>query len=213
MKIIDLTHTISEFMTVYPGSEKPVLRNIATVKTNGYNEQSLTFFSHTGTHIDAPAHIISNGKTLDRYDLTTFFGKAIVIDCTACSLIDEVIIENSLSGKDPPKFLLFYTGWDRHWCNDNYFHNYPVLSPEAATYITQLSLNGLGIDAASYDPFDSKDLINHHILLEHELILIENLCHLNQIRSREVLFSCFPLKIKQTDGSPTRAVAITSTID
>jgi len=208
-KIIDLTHTISEYMTVYPGSDKPVLRTIATIPVNGYNEHSLTIFTHTGTHIDAPAHIIPNGKTLDRYDISAFFGNAVVINCTGCSMIDTRIIENSLSGKDIPKFLLFYTGWDRHWCNERYFQKYPVLSSAAAIFVSKLPLNGVGIDAASFDPFESKDLENHHILLEREFILVENICHLNLIRSDEVIFSCFPLKITQTDGSPTRAIAIT----
>jgi len=213
MKIIDLSHTLHENMTVYPGSEKPVLQKVATIKEDGHNEHCLTYYSHTGTHIDAPAHLLARGKSLDSYDINTFLGRALVINCTGCITIERETIENSLSNNSIPQFLLFFTGWDHHWHNKKYFRGYPILSPEAAILLSQLSLNGVGVDAASFDEPDSKDLINHHILLERELILVENLCNLDLIPSGEVLFSCFPLKINKADGSPVRAVAITSFID
>ena len=48
MNVIDLTHPISEGMTVYPGSESPILRNMTNIEVDGYREQKLTFSSHTG---------------------------------------------------------------------------------------------------------------------------------------------------------------------
>jgi len=182
-KIIDLSHTISESMTVYPGSEKPVIHNVASIEKHGYNEFGLTCSTHTGTHIDAPYHILGNGKTLDIYDINAFFGKALVIDCTGHSIIERKLLENSVSEKEIPQFLLFHTGWDRYWSISKYFDNYPLLSKEAAEYIALLPLNGVGIDAPSYDSLNSIDLPNHK------------------------LFACFPLKINRSDASPVRAVA------
>jgi len=206
-KITDLSHTISEYMTVYPNSEKPVIRNVASIEKHGYNELCLTCSTHAGTHIDAPFHIHGKGKTLDIYDINTFFGKALVIDCTGYSIIERKLIEDSLSKKEIPQFLLFYTGWDLYWSSLKYFDNYPLLSKEAVEYIAQLPLNGVGIDAPSYDPLDIADFPNHKILLKSGFVLVENLCKLNLINSEEVLFACFPLKINRADASPVRAVA------
>ena len=65
MTVIDLTHTIREDMPVYPGTEQPRLTTACTVSQCGYRETLLHMYSHTGTHIDAPAHMIDGALTLD----------------------------------------------------------------------------------------------------------------------------------------------------
>ncbi len=207
-KIIDLSHTISEDMTIYPGSEKPSLLNIATIIENGFNELEINISTHTGTHVDAPAHILSDGKTLDQYSIKSFFGKGLVIDCTNSNSIEKSVIKNSIANKIEPDFLIFRTGWDRYWNNNNYFNNYPILTYEAAEFISNLSLSGVGIDAPSFDHFNSVELPNHNTLLRSGFILIENLCNLSLLPEDVILFSFLPLKIKDTDGSPIRAIAI-----
>lgn len=206
--IIDLSHTLQENMIVYPDSPNPVLDPVATIESNGYNELRITCSTHTGTHIDAPSHILEKGKNLDELNIDTFYGNALVIDCSHQKSIEEACIEDSLTDYSYFHFLLFYTGWDRYWNTPEYFRNYPVLSSEAAGFISRLHLKGVGIDAPSYDPVISTDLPNHHILLKSGIILIENLCGLQRIPSGEFIFSCFPLKIDRSDASPVRAVAI-----
>ena len=65
MTVIDLTHTIREDMPVYPGTEQPRLTTACTVSQCGYRETLLHMYSHTGTHMDAPAHMIDGALTLD----------------------------------------------------------------------------------------------------------------------------------------------------
>lgn len=57
MRVIDLTHTISENMPVYPGTEPPVLAGANTYEKDGFKETKLTMYTHTGTHMDPPAHL------------------------------------------------------------------------------------------------------------------------------------------------------------
>ena len=76
MKIIDLTHTLEEEMPVFPGTEKPKLENACTLNKDGFREKLLTMYSHTGTHMDAPAHMLENGLCLDELDVDHFFGNA-----------------------------------------------------------------------------------------------------------------------------------------
>ena len=83
MKVIDLTHTISEDMLVYPGTEKPKLTTMSTYENDGFKETLLHMYSHTGTHVDPPAHIFENRTTLDQFPPEQFIGKALVIDCKA----------------------------------------------------------------------------------------------------------------------------------
>ena len=81
MSVLDLTHTISGEMPVYPGTEKPMLTAACTIETAGYRETLLHMYSHTGTHMDAPAHMIARGRTLDSYGVEKFVGPGFVLDC------------------------------------------------------------------------------------------------------------------------------------
>ena len=65
MRAIDLTHTIAPGMPVYPGTEPPVLSPGSTYARDGFRETRLTLFSHTGTHMDAPAHLFPDRTALD----------------------------------------------------------------------------------------------------------------------------------------------------
>ena len=81
MNVIELTHTIQGDMPVYPGTEKPVLTTACTIRDAGYRETILHMYSHTGTHMDAPAHMIELGRTLDAFPAETFVGPGFVLDC------------------------------------------------------------------------------------------------------------------------------------
>ena len=82
MKIIDLTQLITADMPVYPGTEQPKLTVANTVEKDGFRETLITFYSHTGTHMDAPFHIYADRTSLDALPAEQFVGKALVIDCT-----------------------------------------------------------------------------------------------------------------------------------
>ena len=77
----ELTHTIRNDMPVYPGTEQPRLTTACTIDQCGYRETLLHMFSHTGTQMDAPAHMLRDGTALDRYDAAKFAGPAVVVDC------------------------------------------------------------------------------------------------------------------------------------
>ena len=61
MKAIDLTHIITEDMPVYPGTEPPKLTPANSYERDGFKETLLSLYTHTGTHIDPPAHIFPDG--------------------------------------------------------------------------------------------------------------------------------------------------------
>ena len=67
MKMLDLTHCITLEMPVYPGTEPPRLTAACTMEKDGFRETLLEMYSHTGTHMDAPAHMLPNGRTLDDF--------------------------------------------------------------------------------------------------------------------------------------------------
>ena len=94
MKVIDLTHTIKENMPVYPGTEPPCLEPANSYKKDGFKETRLSMFSHTGTHMDPPAHLFAGRTTLDVFDPEQFIGKALVIDCRALKEGESITMNN-----------------------------------------------------------------------------------------------------------------------
>jgi kynurenine formamidase len=209
MNIIDLSHTISPGMPVYPGDEPPVITNRAAIDEDGFVEKSITLGSHTGTHIDAPAHIIPYAPTLDRMPIDRFVGQGSVIDLTGMKNpeIDTAFLKSYESLFKTSEFVLLYTGWHRFWGQEKYFRGYPILSIEAALWIRSFGLKGIGVDALSVDEVEATDLPIHKILLERMLI-IENLTNLDKLPKTGFIFSCLPLKLENADASPVRAVAI-----
>ena len=209
MNVIDLTHTMHPGMPVYPGTESPEFLIPFTVEADGFTEKKITMFSHTGTHIDAPAHILVDGPTLDKLPATHFIGNACVLDFSKLQkpVIDLDDMTPFLRQIEKTEFVLMYTGWDRFWGQQAYFENYPVLSPEAAQQIASFNLKGIGSDMISVDPSDSRTLPIHQIFLGNNIVIIENLTNLEQLLQQEFTFYCLPLKIEQADGSPVRAVA------
>ena len=81
MNILDLTYVISPHMPVYPGTEGPTLAPACTHEKDGFQETLLSMYSHTGTHMDAPAHVLAGRASLDELPASQFVGKATVIRC------------------------------------------------------------------------------------------------------------------------------------
>ena len=211
MKIIDLTHTITNNMTVFPGGLQPDNKVISTVDKDGWMETRLHMDSHNGTHMDAPAHIFQDGTTLDKIDVINFIGNAALIDCTSIGEDEEIgydLIEKNKDIIDKCEFIVFYTNWSKYWNTEKYLYKYPIMSDEVAEFIVSSKKKGVAFDTISVDTIDSLTLPNHHKLLSNNVLIFENLTNLSEIKSNSFTFYALPLKFENADGAPIRAIAI-----
>ena len=211
MKVIDLTHTIRENMPVYPGTEQPRFIPANTYGRDGFKETLLQMYTHTGTHLDPPAHLYADGMTLDQFPVSQFIGKALVIDCRALQQGDAITME-VLKGYGEEltcaEFLLFHLGWDKRWGTASYFEDYPCVDEEVLDFIVCGAYKGIGFDVIGLDPIADAALPRHKKLFQNNRIInIENLKNLELCGSHLFWFSCFPLKLENSDGSPVRAIA------
>ncbi|TQR35938.1 cyclase family protein [Lysinibacillus sphaericus] len=210
MKIIDLTHTLTEKISVYPGTDQPSLKIICNHESDGFKETALTLTSHTGTHMDAPNHIFKDGITLDLISVEQFVGKGLVIDCSDLTEGQKITLDriNKVKkGVDQADFLLFYTGWDQYWGTDKYFGDYPHMTEEVAEYLIQSNKKGVGLDVISIDSMTS--LTNHKkVLFDSNFVIVENLTKLGEIGNELFTFYALPMKYENADGAPVRAIAI-----
>ena len=211
MKVIDLTHTIQEDMPVYPGTETPRLAPANSYEKDGFKETKLTMFTHTGTHMDPPAHLFPDRTTLDLFPADQFIGQALVINCRDLKEGDAITMAHLRQyGEkvDQADFLLFNLGWDKLWGTDAYFGDYPCIDEEVLDHIIAGRYKGIGFDVIGLDPIADENLTRHKKLFrEKDIVNIENLKDLHLCGDDLFHFSCFPLKINNCDGSPIRAVA------
>ncbi len=209
MRYHDLTRMIEPAMPVYPDTDPPRFRVGASIEEQGFLEHEIVMFTHTGTHMDAPAHLIAGGKTLDEYPVDAFVGPACVVDARG---VDGGTIGVEALGPyrariEAADFVLFDTGWHSLWDSPGYFDGFPTLTPEAAQWLVDLGIKGVGVDAISVDPVGVSEMRVHNVLLGAEVLIIENLGSLDALIGEDFAFSCYPLRFRHADGSPVRAVA------
>ncbi len=213
MRVIDLTHLVKEGMMVYPGTDAPTVRPACTLEKDGFRETHLSVFSHVGTHIDAPAHLLKAGRELDAFDAEQFVGNALVIDCRALpehAPIDMALLRTYGEDLTRADFLLFCTGYDKKWGNGAYFGDFPCLDDEALDFVINGKYKGIGSDTMSMDPMGDAMLPRHkRFLSSGDVINVENLKNLDLCVGEGLFrFVCLPLKYAHADGAPARAIAI-----
>lgn len=210
MKIIDLSHDLTPDMPVYPGTPRPIIEKIADVENDGFEERKINVYSHVGTHMDAPAHMIKNGSSLSDFHISDFAGPGCCLDLTKAEdpNIDLSHIEPYEKIISKSEFVILKTGWEKHWGRQEYYSGYPSLNPEAAQWLGGYKIKGLGIDAISADSHSTVDFPVHKTLLSCNTIIVENLANLDSLPESGFVFFCLPIKIKNGDGAPVRAAAM-----
>lgn len=210
-QVIDLTHTIQENMPVYPGTDTPKLIPANSYDRDGFKETLLQMYTHTGTHIDPPAHLYPNRTTLDQFPASQFIGKALVIDCRDRKEGESITMDCLAKYGEKTEqadFLLFNLGWDKRWGTDAYFGDYPCIDDEVLDYIIHGNYKGIGFDVIGLDPIADENLTRHKKLFQScDIVNIENLRNLERCGNDLFWFSCYPLKLENGDGSPIRAIA------
>ena len=212
VKPIDLTLTISESIPSFPGSPKPQFISWSNLKEDGYNLELLFLSSHTGTHLDAPYHFVKNGLKINQIPLDRLIGKAILIKIkktknNAITKSDIILFERKNGKISNKSSIFFFTGWQKNLQKKNYFTENPGLDISAAKYIASKKINLVGIDSPSIDLGNDESFNVHHIFSKNNILIVENLTNLKKISSKEFNFTILPLKLKDTTGSPVRAIA------
>ena len=206
--ILDLTHTISPDMPVYPGTSSPAFSKASTLDADGYRETQLGMVSHTGTHMDAPYHMLSHGSTLDELPVSQFCGRAVVLDVSDRDTITAAYLKEQNGLLRSVDFVLFYTGWEKRWPDPSFCESgFACPDPEAAKYLVSCGLKGVGTDAISVDGVGSGAFSTHKVLMEGGLVVMECMCLKKVVGRSDLQLFALPLKYRNSDGAPIRAVA------
>jgi arylformamidase len=204
MKIYDISSPIKENMTVYKNNEANLPEFIVTsnFSNSTHYETRLSINLHSGTHIDAPLHMIENGVTIDKYNLENFIIEAKVIDFT--NLADR-ITKSDLEKVDIKKgdFIIFKT---KNSFTEDFDFEFTFLEKSGAEYLRDLDIIGVGTDALGIERAQPNHE-THVLLLNKGIIILEGL-RLKDVPNGTYTLIALPLKIENVEAAPTRAILI-----
>lgn len=199
MKIVDLSISLNEQTPVYPGDPPVKIDKAGLFEQDGYVDHLVHIGTHVGTHIDAPLHMIKDGKTLDQFPPDRFVGRGKLIEGFDLDALKQ-------AGIGPDDIVLFHTGLSDKFYEPEYWEIREAMSEEAAKYLAELKPKMVGMDTGGADTKGSKGHPVHKILLGADVLIIENLVNLAELAGKEFTVYAIPIKL-QLDGAPARVIA------
>lgn len=200
-KIIDISQPLRPGIPVFPGDTEFHPFDVARLADgSSCNIGSVTMSLHTGTHADAPYHFDDRGATIDAVDLSVYVGKAVVIDCSGATSVEETHVQ-SITGSKVERILFKTMSADL----DQFTSSFAYLSEAAAREVVRRGVRLVGVDTPSVDHATSKNLSTHRILLDGQVAILENL-NLADVDPGEYELIALPLRLVGRDASPVRAV-------
>ena len=209
MRIFDISVSIHPKLPVWPGDPQIVLERYRQLANgDASNDSRLACSVHCGTHIDAPAHFIEKGNTIEQLSLDSLVGNATVVEFPKIHRITPDLLETQKIDTQTNRLLL-KTKNSELWADPEheFYPDYVALSAEAARWIVNNGIQLVGIDYLSIQLFKDAEPLTHRILLEAGVIILEGL-NLRDVKPGTYQLICLPLKLTGSDGAPARAILI-----
>ncbi|MFC1517414.1 cyclase family protein [Candidatus Margulisiibacteriota bacterium] len=202
--IYDVTILIHDAMACWPSDPAVKIKKFKDISCgNSSNVKIIQIGTHTGTHIDAPIHMLSHGASLDDIPLNKLVGNAIVVDIgDAKSISLNQLQRISIDGV---KIILFKTKNSQIFPKGKFNEYFIYLEEVAAQYLVNKGIELVGIDGPSIDKYKQPDHPVHQILLGNNVVIIEML-DLSKVMAGVYKITALPLKIKGADGAPARVI-------
>ncbi len=210
-KIYDLSVTLKTHMPLWPTNPLLSIAPIGIAARDGYNVESYSSVTHTGTHIDAPYHMIENMTTVDELPLGQLVGEGHMIkpklDGTEITLKQ---LKSKWNEDFSGKILLINTGWDKkRGYNREFQYEFPGLALDTVDFLIKNKIKVIGIDTLGIEPFSHSDFKVHKALLSKGMAFIEDLAGLDQLKEgKKYLVAALPLKLFKASGSMARVIAM-----
>lgn len=201
---IDITVALTEDLPVWPGDPGFEQTRHATIADDGHELTSVSMSLHAGTHVDAPAHYLERGATIDQMPFDDTVGPCLVVEIAGTDRIDRRHLER-LRLPEAERVLFKTSNSKRGLLESKTFHeDYAHLTPEAAAYLAEHHTRCVGIDYFSVGGMEDGATV-HEILLSSGVWLIEGL-DLRAVSPGSYEMICLPLRIAGAEAAPARVI-------
>lgn len=204
MKFIDISMKVEEGMIYYPGNPEPEIEKYREIPEDSTTESKICIGSHTGSHVDAPAHVFQDGEKVSELELENFYGNCQVLDLSDHGKkIDRATLEEKEITED---IVLLKTENSENGYEE-FREDFAYLSVSGVEYLVEQGVKTVGIDYLSLVEFDGgEEAEKAHQKANKEMTVVEGL-NLSAAEEKSYMFSGFPLNI-DADGAPLRPVLI-----
>jgi arylformamidase len=206
--IIDISLPIDSTLPVWPGDPQVDIARVQGEDESGAAVSHISMGSHTGTHVDAPAHIIPAGATVDQLPIEVMIGPAWVAYLPGRNLITGPALAGAGIPGDTLRLLLRTNNSASAPSRPSFDAAFAALTPDAADWILQRRIRLVGIDGPSIEPYVAPGTPVHRQLLGAGVVILENLA-LTGVNPGAYDLICLPLRVRCDDGAPVRAVLVT----
>jgi len=224
--VVDLTHVLGTQFPLFPGAAPFRIQQAVSHDKDGYYGSILTYWEHSGTHMDAPVHFAPNGLFVDQLRIENLVVPAVVINITekvrrdpdAVVTPDDIRAWERRYGRIPDNAaVLMASGWGARAGSVEAFRNtdssgvmhFPGFGKEAIDFLlTERRIAGIGVDTLSLDHGPSKTFAVHYTLLPTNRWGLENLANLESIPPGGATLFVGAPKIASGSGGPTRVMAV-----
>lgn len=209
-RVVDLSRALGPGMQVYPGDPEVRFTAVATIDADGFWLNELTLGSQSGTHVDAPAHVVQGADETDLISPRSLVAPAWIVDVTATAplgLIEPETLAPTLRKARVGDAVVLRSGWDRFDGRDQAW-SHPGLSVAGAQALVRAGVSFIGLDFASVDRHGEAGLPAHQVLAHAGVPIVENLANLDQVTWDLPLVVVGMLPLAGLDGAPARVFAI-----
>lgn len=217
MRVIDLSHPFDP--ALFPakhGESAPLdIRPVRTIEANGVNTRDIAFNDHIGTHVDAPLHLVPDGRSIDQLPLDAFYGTAVVLDIPKGPNGGVTVhdLESATPRIERGDIVVICSGWGHKLTEPNYASHHPYLTDAAARWLLDRGVRMVGMDVQSIDlPHSLREkgfrYTSLRTVLEGGVPAVMNLTNLESILGKRVTLFALPIAFTGSEGAPARVVAI-----
>lgn len=208
MRVYDISVLLDAATHIWDDGTPPELKTHLHLDRGDFaTVTSFSMGSHSGTHVDAPAHFAPGGATVDEIPPDVLVGPAIVIEHSREGHVTaDDLREAGVDGRH--QRVLVKTVHNRDLFDGETFRrDFVALDASAAAYLISTGVKLVGIDYLSIEAYESQECRVHHALLTAGVVVLEG-ADLRDVPPGEYLLACAPLKLVGAEGAPTRAFLI-----
>jgi arylformamidase len=209
LKIVDISVSISAGLPVWPGDPQIEIERYRLISDgNNSNDSRIACSVHSGTHVDAPAHFIENGASVEQLPLEILMGPVTVVELVEAEIITPELLEAQALAPETRRLLIKTKNSDLWTDPDHQFNpDFVALNSESARWIVNKGIDLVGIDYLSIQMFKDAEAPTHRTLLEAGIVIVEGL-DLRKVAPGDYQLFCLPIKLAGCEGAPARAVLI-----
>ena len=203
MRTYDISTPLSAETAIYKGDPSFRLRYLSRLEKGApFSLSALSMASHSGTHVDAPAHFIQGAATVEELPLEALMGLAYLYDAGPV-VIDSEALEAARIPHGVERLLIRTISETGSTDSDI------GLSLEGAKWLLKRNIRLVGVDRLSIEPDRYNEYPVHKALLKSGVVIVEGLS-LEGVPPGMYQFYCLPLKVVGAEGAPARAVLVST---